>query len=303
MINPLPRAFRRASQSGRTGFTLIELLVVIGIIGLLISILLPALQKVRGQAMQVKCASNMKMVLMGWHMYVSENHQQTPIFPPVRYYLSNGQGTPFGRSLGYYMAQAGGGLGVIDYQHGAFWRYLRSGLRVNPNAQDSDTPDPVLYGVMNCPSDTEFRYVEFGGGLQTGSSLVRNFSYSWNVSFWCEPNNQQLYGTDTHAVSRVNQIIRPSSKIILEEEMHPNDGWSYVGWPNNDVDDTPAFRHNKHYGNWGFADGHVEALSPPDIGYTNVSQENGLSVERDIPAPGQTNNPCIRYFHLQSDGY
>ena len=303
MLNFLPRARRRATQSGRKGFTLVELLVVIGIIGLLISILLPALQKVRGQAMQVKCASNMKMVLTAWTMYISENHQQTPIFPPVNYFVSSGQGTPFGRSLGYYMAQAGGGLGVLDYQHGSFWKYLRTGLRINPNAQDSDAPDPVLYGVMNCPADTDFRYVVIGGAMQMGPSMVRNFSYSWNVSFWCDPNGLQLYGSDRKAVSRVSQIIRPSSKIILEEEMHPNDGWSYVGWPNNDVDDTPAFRHNKTYGNWGFADGHVESLSPTDIGYTNVTREAALSLERQVPAAGQTNNPCIRYFHLQSDGY
>lgn len=279
---------RKRLRDGDHGFTLVELLVVIGIIAVLISILLPVLNKVREQAKSIVCQSNMKQLSLAFVMYASEYKGATPIFPPI-------QGTYPGktaaeRSLAYYTT----GAGSIRYDVGAYWPFVATGLHYTSGAPTArkpvGQPPEVLYRIMDCPSDTP---------PCEGFDPNRNFSYSWNAQLWCitgygfTPN---LAVGDTHAVSKITQIREPSHKIVLCEEVAPNDGWCVIDLGANEsgnAADTPAFRHVGR-GSWGFADGHVESLAPNDIGYSTIYRHTSVStpVNRDTVS---------YYFHLQSN--
>lgn len=65
------------------GFTLIELLVVISIIALLLSILMPSLQKAKEMARKTICGSNVRQIAIGLHSYATDNDGRMPL---VRYW-------------------------------------------------------------------------------------------------------------------------------------------------------------------------------------------------------------------------
>ena len=185
-----PRSSNRA-VGGEPGFTLVELLVVITIIGILIALLLPAVQAAREAARRLQCQNNLKQCALGVLNYES----RAKVFPPGCQMPTSPQA---GRNANCHLIGGSSGFNpagrswVVDCLPFLDNQPLYDAY--NPAKDMSDNTATVINGItksnftvrstwlpfMLCPSDT-FNRVAFSG------STYASYTGSWGDN-WARGN-------------------------------------------------------------------------------------------------------------------
>jgi prepilin-type N-terminal cleavage/methylation domain-containing protein len=240
------RLFMRKKQ-GPKAFTLIELLVVIAIIALLLSIIMPALKKVKEVARDLVCRNNIRQMTMGFVLYAQANNGKT-----MRFVHTAGK---------YWIHEIALYLGDD---------YLAAGTA---------SGEKMVMEVAFCPKTK--RPTNITAGMLAGSSTEAwgwmNTSGSYGLNLWLlppSPSGDDAYGggwPEDKFYSRLSEASGGSTPVM-------GDSVWVGGWPDS-LDVPPEYvdrgelahahgyfmgrfcidRHKKAI-NLGYVDSHVEKV-------------------------------------------
>ncbi|HZU35664.1 MAG TPA: DUF1559 domain-containing protein [Gemmataceae bacterium] len=136
---------READSQRRVGFTLIELLVVIAIIGILLGLLLPAVQKVREAAGRVSCQNHLKQIALAFH----NHHDALGYFPAGGWYWYTPPNYINGQPAIGSQQQAGWAFQILPYLEAQnTWKGGQASNDLDRDLIAVGTTDPIFF----CPS-------------------------------------------------------------------------------------------------------------------------------------------------------
>lgn len=236
----------RSERVVRRGFTLVELLVVIGIIALLISILLPAMQKARAASVRVKCLSNHRQLMQGMMQYVNT---YDGYLPKSAYQTTDANGSP---------------IWIRWHNRPMLGQFINNRQAKSDAAATTD--------VIYCPA-----YIATARATSTGYDGSRdNLGIGYNVR-----SGARIARSDSSTAPQVRftKIKNPTKVLVLVDVMNGNSWEKYFvaePWPANSLGATAgqvAYRHANST-SVSFADGHSEAI--PISSPSNTLQNQGL---------------------------